>query len=97
MRTSKKSNPDSSRHEDATSTIRKLMDALLLGRRCVDTSCPGRRLARLQLAVLSLGYTNGCAFGPKTTHQVRGKYRNWSQIAQVLGDTNRQRLGVTIT
>ena len=38
------------------------MVELLLGRRCLDTSYPGRRLARLTLAALALGYTNSWTF-----------------------------------
>ncbi len=43
----------------ATSAEREQIGEQLLGRRSFDTCHPGRRLARLQLAALAPGYTNG--------------------------------------
>ncbi len=54
-------------NEVATSAAQEQMGERLLGRHCLDTSSPGRRLARLELAELALGYANGWAFGPKST------------------------------
>ncbi len=48
----------------ATSANRDQMGERVHGRRCLDSCSPGRRLARLALAALALGYANGWAFGP---------------------------------
>ncbi len=58
----------------ATSAEREQMGERLLGRRCLDTSSPGRRLARLKLAALCPGLNKWLSLWPECSSDGHGRH-----------------------